>query len=250
MQVIGAGFGRTGTLSLKVALETLGFGPCYHMLELFEHPEHVLLWQAAAKGEPVDWDTVFAKYQATVDWPGCAFYEQLVQRYPEAKVVLTIRDSERWYESTKNSIYVMHKVSARNRLSSAIFSLMRRFNSAGRVVPMINALIWNGTFGGNFADKNQAITIFERHIQAVKGRIPAENLLVYDVKQGWEPLCQFLHVPVPEGIPFPHLNDRSAFRQRIRQRQVQTFAALVAAALLAVLAIGTFLLRLRRGSAR
>ena len=105
LEVVGAGFGRTGTMSLKVALEKLGLGPCYHMVELFEHPEHLPLWEAAVRGESLEWEGLFAGYRATVDWPGAAFYKELTQRYPEARVILTVRDPERWYESSKNTTF-------------------------------------------------------------------------------------------------------------------------------------------------
>src|SRR5690242_7699355 len=105
LKVIGAGFGRTGTLSLKVALEELGFGPCYHMIEVFQYPEHAKLWEAATQGKPIDWDQIFANYQATVDWPGCTFYADLMARYPDAKVLLSVRDPETWYESVMSTIY-------------------------------------------------------------------------------------------------------------------------------------------------
>jgi hypothetical protein len=105
MKVIGAGFGRTGTMSLKVALEQLGYGPCYHMVELFEYPDDVERWEAAVRGEPVNWKEILAGYRATVDWPGAAFYKELAERYPEAGVILTVRDPERWYESARNTIF-------------------------------------------------------------------------------------------------------------------------------------------------
>ena len=105
LEVIGAGFGRTGTMSLKVALEDLGYGPCYHMIELFEHPNHVERWEVAVRGEPVDWEEMFAGYRATVDWPGAAFFKELSERYLEAKVILTVRDPERWYESARDTIF-------------------------------------------------------------------------------------------------------------------------------------------------
>jgi len=110
MKVIGAGFGRTGTASLKVALETLDFSPCYHMTEVFAHPEHADFWVAAFRGEPVDWDGVLGGYEAAVDWPACTFYEELMERHPEAKVILTVRDPERWYESVRNTIYELSVV--------------------------------------------------------------------------------------------------------------------------------------------
>lgn len=209
LKVIGAGFGRTGTLSVKAALEALGFGPCYHMTEVFRHPEHIAIWRAAQAGEAVDWEQVFTGYAATVDWPACAFYEQLLQVYPEAKVLLTVRDPERWYDSVRETIYVT--------------STARRGQEGGpgpQFGAMINAIIWQGAFHGAFEDRQAAIAAFERHNQAVQERVPQGRLLVYDVKEGWEPLCRFLDVPIPVGQPFPHLNDRSAFQQMVGQRRL------------------------------
>jgi hypothetical protein len=236
VKVIGAGFGRTGTLSLKGALEQLGFGPCYHMLELFEHPEHVELWEAAARGAAINWDELFHDYNATVDWPACTFYEQLMQAYPDAKVVLTVRDPERWYESTSNTIYRMRRITGASPIRSALFTIVGVFApDRRRSVRMINTIIWQGTFGGRFEDKEHAIAIFERHIAQVKERVPAEKLLVYDVKEGWEPLCRFLNVAVPEGRAFPHLNDTNAFRQMTQRRMAHTLARPIAAGALVAL---------------
>jgi hypothetical protein len=92
LKVIGAGFGRTGTSSLKQALEDLGFGPCHHMTEVIAHPQQVPVWEAAMNGEPVEWEDVFHAYQSAVDWPSAAFYEPLMERYPDARVILTVRD--------------------------------------------------------------------------------------------------------------------------------------------------------------
>jgi hypothetical protein len=230
IEVIGAGFGRTGTLFLKAALEELGFGPCYHMSELFEHPEHLELWEAAAQGEPVDWDEVFAGYRATVDWPGGAFYEELMKKYPDAKVILTVRDPERWYESARSTIY-----GTQEGASSPIFPLlalffprMRHMKRAGR---MIDAIAWEGLFDGRFEDKEYAIQAFERWNEGVKRRVPAEKLLVYEVKEGWGPLCEFLGVKAPEGKPFLHLNDAKVFRERIKRMRMLSVAVPAVAAL-------------------
>src|SRR5437763_9512413 len=160
MKVIGAGLGRTGTLSAKTALEERGAGPCYHMVEVFDKPRHVELWQAAAEGKPVDWDELFAGYLAVVDWPACAFYQQLMQAYPNAKVLLTVRDPQSWYESTRNTIYQVSRTGAGSPLGPDDRSFPR----------MVNTIVWQGTFGGVFEDKQQAISIFERHIQEVKER--------------------------------------------------------------------------------
>ena len=209
IQIIGAGFGRTGTLSLKEALEVLGFAPCYHMHEVFEHPEHVPIWSAATRGEVVNWRELLAGFHATVDWPSCAFYEQLMQVYPDAKVLLSVRDPERWYESVSATIYQISK-SARSPLPPAAAPddpMLRNRMYAGR---LINALVWQKTFHDRFEDKNYALSVYEQHIEEVKQRVPSDKLLVFDVKEGWEPLCTFLGVDIPQ-TPFPHLNDRAMF---------------------------------------
>ena len=126
MKVIGAGFGRTGTASLKTALEELGFGPCNHMYEVFEHPEHATFWETAWRGETVDWDEVLGGCEATVDWSACTFYGELMERHPDAKVLLSVRDPDRWYESTQNTNYELTKLSGRSifsRVGLALLSL-------------------------------------------------------------------------------------------------------------------------------
>lgn len=246
MQVIGAGFGRTGTMSLKTALEELGFDPCYHAIELFENPRHAELWGAAARGKPVDWDELLGDYQSTVDWPGCAFYKELMEAYPGAKVLLSVRDPERWYESTANTIYGMR----RGGLMSPMGPLMRVLAPArGRAAQTMNKIIWDDTFSDNFEDRRYAIEVFNRHIEEVKEHVPADLLLVYEVKEGWEPLCEFLNVEVPEDKPFPHLNDTAAFGKMIRKRLMLTFAALTGGALLDGLVL-LYLFASRRVSGR
>jgi Sulfotransferase domain len=226
LKIIGAGFGRTGTLSTKAALETLGFGPCYHMTEVFNKPTDFALWEAATRGEPVNWHEIFAGYQATVDWPGCAFYADLMQVYPNAKVLLNVRDPEKWYESVSSTIYQTSRGTSRSLLA-LLFSqvIVRLIPNARHIRGMIQALIWEKTFGGRFQDKDYAIAVFEQHIEEVKQRVPPEKLLVYDVKQGWEPLCAFLGVEIPKDTPFPHLNDRANFagNRMLQQMLVRMF---------------------------
>ncbi len=245
LEVIGAGFGRTGTMSLKVALENLGFGPCYHMTEVFANPEHVELWEAAARDEPVDWDGLFRGYRATADWPGAAFYEELMARYPEAKVILTVRDPDRWYESARSTIYNIQSVA-----SSPVFSLaalfVPRMRHLRRAASMAADLIWNQTFDGRFEDRRHAIEVFERWNEEVERRVPAERLLVYEVKESWGPLCEFLGVEAPVDKPFPHLNDAETFRKMIRRRMAAAAAVLAGGASLAVLAL-FYLASRRRG---
>jgi hypothetical protein len=207
IKVIGAGLGRTGTLSLKLALEELGFGRCYHMTEVLAHREDARIWDAAARGEPVEWEALLRDCQATVDWPGCTFYEELMRRYPDAKVVLTVRDPERWYESAYHTIYYVQQ--AFPRWITPFFPRMRDFRR------MVDRLIWDGTFQGRFEDRPFAIEVFNRHNDEVRGVVPPERLLVFEVREGWQPLCAFLGVPVPEGKPFPHRNDTAEFRAGI-----------------------------------
>jgi hypothetical protein len=218
LQIIGAGFGRTGTLSLKEALETLGFAPCYHMVTLFAQPERLRAWSEAAdhkaRGEPTDWMAVFDGFRATVDWPGCAYWRELVAAFPEAKVLLTVRDPDRWYDSAANTIYRMtapETEAGRAAMADAFpAEIAAQLHATGAFV---NELIWQGTFGGRFSDREHAIRIFNEHNAAVIAEAPPERLLVYEVKEGWAPLCRFLGVAVPEDLPFPHVNDSESFRQ-------------------------------------
>lgn len=214
MKVIGAGLGRTGTLSIKAALEELGFGPCYHQFEVRKNPAHAKIWIDAARGEPVDWRKLFKDYQATVDWPGCAHYKALMEAFPDAKVLLSVRDPDRWYESTLTSIYSLAKTL--RDLNAATFATGHR---CGRP----KSPIWEDMFSGRFEDREYAIEVFNRHNEEVKEYVSADRLLVYEVKDGWEPLCEFLGAEVPEGKPFPRLNNKDAlmnlpYARRVRER--------------------------------
>jgi hypothetical protein len=211
MKVIGAGFGRTGTLSLKGVLETLGFGPCYHMTEVFSHPEHAPLWTAAAAGDAVDWTMIFEGYEATVDWPGAAFYARLVEMFPDAPVILSVRDPDKWYDSCMQTI---HPASAPDAESEFV-------TNQDPVAEMIAAVVWRGTFEGAFRDKQYAISVFERHIQDVRDRVPADRLLIYEVRQGWEPLCRFLGVEQPTDQPFPHVNTALEWQKESGDEEVE-----------------------------
>ncbi len=202
ISVIGAGFGRTGTLSLKMALEMLGLGPCYHMTEVFAHPEHAAVWQAAADGKPVDWDELLAGYNAIVDWPGCYFWKELAERYPEAKIVLSVRDAERWYKSVSDTIY------------PAITRPLSEGDPRGLGQrDMATNIILERTFGGRFEDRAHAIAVYERHNAEVQQTILPERLLVFRATDGWEPLCDFLGCPLPEQ-PFPSVNSTDEFKAR------------------------------------
>jgi hypothetical protein len=232
IQVIGAGLGRTGTLSLKTALEELGFAKCYHPLEVFASLDQARTWDAATRGEPVDWDRLFAGYQATVDLPSCLFYRELLAKYPEAKVILTVRDPERWYDSVRQTIHFA---------SNTFPKWVVLFSPRMRIFQRMLARLWDRMFQGRFEDQAFAIEVFNRHNEQVRREVPADRLLVYEVSQGWGPLCTFLGVPVPEGKPFPHLNDAAEFRAKIKRDAViwRTFgyAVLVAAALALILLV-------------
>ena len=206
IRVIGAGLGRTGTTSLKVALEQLGFGPCYHMTEAIQHPSHAKVWRKAWRGEAVQWPTFLQKYGSAVDFPACSFYPELMDAYPDAKVILTVRDPERWYDSAYQTIYL---------LLQAMPRWMRWLPWAGDIYRMTEEVVWQGSFEGRFENRARAIHLFERWNAEVQETVPAERLLVFDVKQGWQPLCAFLGVPIPPG-PFPHKNDR---QRMVRARQ-------------------------------
>ena len=207
MDVIGAGFGRTGTLTLKTALERLGAGPCYHMVELFAHPQHAATWAAATRGESVDWAAFFQGWGATVDWPGCSFYKEILAAHPDAKVVLSVRDPDKWHQSCLDTIYQMN-----SRFPMRfIVPLFPRMRSA---VQMARTLIWQNTFQDRFTDRAFATGVFRDHIEEVKRMVPADRLLDFEARQGWEPLCAFLGVPVPSE-PFPHVNDTAEIKKRI-----------------------------------
>ena len=195
------------------------------MSEVFENPEHVETWDAAANGQPVNWRQFLAGYKATVDWPGCSFYKELMEEYPDAKVLLSVRDPDRWYESVSNTIYNVRRASTASPFSAAMFSVVGVFvPHVKRGARMVNSLIWKGTFDGRFEDRRYAIEVFERHNEEVMRNVPEDRLLVYEVKEGWEPLCEFLEVEVPGDKPFPHLNDSGDFRRMILTRSAAAFA--------------------------
>jgi hypothetical protein len=228
LQIIGAGLGRTGTLSLHAALERLGFTPCDHMTNNFAHPERFALWLEAARrkrlGEPIDWRPLFTCYRATVDWPGAYFWRELVAAHPEAKVILTVRDPERWYESARTTIYAATEVRHGTPWARFFYGLMSLLNPrAGDGFRTVQETVWNGTFSGRFLDRNEAIRVFNGQNEEVTATVPPERLLVFDVKEGWEPLCRFLGVAAPEGEPFPHVNDAADFSRR-QQEQYQAIA--------------------------
>jgi hypothetical protein len=196
LKVIGSGLGRTGTLSLKLALEQLGLGPCHHMVEVLQHPETMSLWVAAGAGKP-DWDAIFANYHSMVDHPGCRFWRELMDYYPDAKVVHTIRDPARWFESTQATIFAP---TSPGMNPPAPFS---------EFFSMVTA-----EYGGRLHDRDHMIEHFKRHTDDVVRTVPKERLLVFEASQGWAPLCAFLGAPVPD-TPYPQENSRAAFQATV-----------------------------------
>ncbi|GAB1823519.1 sulfotransferase family protein [Herbidospora sp. RD11066] len=217
MDVVGAGFGRTGTLSLKAALELLGFGPCYHMADVIEEPYRIGQWLDVGDGKTTDWDMIFRGFRSAVDFPAVSYWRELTDHYPSAKVILTVRDPERWYESARETIFrrqhdapqgFLHRLVTWRVPEYALFPQMARATVADRV------------FDGRLDDREYCIGVFRRHIEEVRATIPAERLLVFECREGWEPLCRFLGVPVPE-VPFPHVNDRTHFNRRQPWRELR-----------------------------
>lgn len=200
LAVIGSGFGRTGTFSLKHALETLGFGPCHHMDEAFQHPEQVPYWQKIAAREPVDLKQVYAGYRAQVDWPGAHVWREAAATFPQAKVLHSVRPEESWWKSYSATIGKFFDIYKDTELPPHI----RAMSDAGYEI------IVNQTLGGKTLDKERALTAYRKRAADVKAAIPADRLLVFDVAEGWEPLCKFLGVKVPNE-PFPRLNSTDQF---------------------------------------
>lgn len=213
MKVIGAGLPRTGTLTQKMALELLGVGPCYHMVNVLADLEQADLWSRALSGEEV-WPEVFDGFQSTVDWPGGYFFEELAGFYPEAKVVLSVRDPEQWAASMRDTVWAVRNGCSLTRDLSEIRARVDPEWAA--FLGMIDGLLWQerGTFAASHGTPQAMVETMVEHRRRVEAAIPAERLLVWDVREGWEPLCSFLRLPVPE-VELPHINDREEFVNRI-----------------------------------
>ena len=199
LQVIGSGFGRTGTMTMKQVLEKLGFGPCHHMIEIIENPQQLPLWKGVAAGGEIDWKAVFAGYRSQVDWPGAHVWEQTAAAFPDAKVIHTERPEEAWWNSFNGTIGKFFRVLDELDVPPHMmdqFTFMRDW-------------LMKGTFT-DFTDRDAVIAGYREHNRKVRETIPPERLLVFSVADGWEPLCEFLGVPVP-GEPFPHTHPKKEF---------------------------------------
>ena len=195
LRLIGAGVGRTGTLSLRAALETLLGAPCYHMFEVREHPEHIPLWHAAARNEPVDWQGLLGPYAAAVDWPASAFWPEIAAAFPDAVILLSSRDAEGWWKSA----------------SETIFPATQRVDNDWR--RMIDAM-FESRFTLNITDKAASIAAYEAHNRKVRDEAPAARLVEWHPGDGWGPICKALQLPVPD-LPFPHVNSTEEFRAKV-----------------------------------
>lgn len=199
LKIIGAGMGRTGTASLKVALEALKIGRCYHMSEVLKNPECTKDWINAAEGNP-DWDNIFREYTATVDNPGCNYWKELSDYYPKAKVILTVRDANKWFDSTNETI---HSVEFAGFIKNSPFG------------EMVQKTIWN-LMENSMQDREYMVNFFTKRTSEIVNSIAADRLLVYHVSEGWDPLCKFLDTPVPD-MEFPRINSRSETKEMLSQ---------------------------------
>ncbi|MBV9715342.1 MAG: hypothetical protein JOZ64_08205 [Solirubrobacterales bacterium] len=211
MRVIGAGVPRTATTSLKIALEMLGVGPCYHMVNVLGNLSLVPVWRRALVGE-VSWEHVFEGYQATVDWPGGFFYRELMRAYPDAKVLLSVREPEGWERSMRETIW---GALYGDTLTRDVSNARQRVDPLWRQYNQLMQDMWERTgllaAHGNHYPVGSAMLAYN---QEVWRTVPADRLLVWSPGDGWEPLCQFLQVAVPDA-PFPRVNDSKAFTERL-----------------------------------
>jgi len=196
IKVIGAGLGRTGTASLKVALEQLGFGPCYHMGEVLpKAEERVPLWIQAGKGN-ADWDSIFADYQSACDYPSCSFWREQLEYYPGAKVILTTRSAESWFDSVHKTIMAPDTTA---------------WLESGPMQEFFELCMWKD-YKEHINDREWMVAYFTSREKEIKAAIPVDKLLVFDVKEGWKPLCDFLGVDIPD-TDFPRVNSREETRK-------------------------------------
>ncbi|MGW7516089.1 sulfotransferase family protein [Streptomyces sp. NPDC054796] len=224
LRIIGAGLPRTGTKSTQTALELLGLGPCHHMSEVLTHPEQVDRWLSAGSDGPVDWDHVLEGYVSAVDWPSGLFWRELAQAYPEAKVILTVRDPHRWYTSFRT--LAERSDSMREAVEQAPAEMRPLLEGMQRLRPLLDSKgkeifgpDWQ--MGQDMSDEDAIVAAYHRHIAAVREEIDPERLLVFDVREGWGPLCAFLGVEPPAGEEFPRLNDTASMGRMFEQMMTE-----------------------------
>lgn len=223
LEVIGAGLPRTGTTSMKAALDRLGFGPSYHMFEFLTNPDHVGRWLSVIPGTEVDWEKVFDGYLSAQDWPASLFWRELAEAYPQAKIVLTVRDPRGWYPSMRTLMALSARMlddAAHHADPPLAATALARIS---HLLTVTGQATFGGgwKFGGDLSDEDAAIEAFHRHSATVQRSIRPDRLLIFDVRQGWGPLCDFLGVPAPADEPFPHLNDTDWIKQSHQQMHAQ-----------------------------
>jgi len=251
VQIIGVGLLRTGTTSLALALEQLGYGPCYNMRALTSEPKRAADWAAAVKDpESADWHRIFAGYESAVGSPSTAFWREIADAFPTAKVILTIREPQKWYESASGTL---SGVLAPQPLALRLLTWRGPRRGSGdddvfEVLDGVQRWTWEREVGGRFADRDHTIAAFGQHVTDVQAHVPADRLLTLDVREGWGPLCAFLGIPEPAG-PFPRENDRATFRHRQRVALTRALVprALATAAVGAALALAAWGRRSIRG---
>ena len=215
IKIIGAGLPRTGTNTLKECLEKLGYMKTYHMKELLVHPENLHYWITLKETGTTNWEELYNGFQATVDFPAYPWYKEHMKKYPEAKVILTVRPFEKWYTSIQSTIWQAGPQTISQKIAMMSKLLFNpRLRSVIKCVKFSKQTIFGAHLQGRFEDKAFAEKTFNRHIDEVKAHVPAEKLLVYDVSEGWGPLCKFLGVPEPTD-PLPHLNKKENFKEML-----------------------------------
>jgi hypothetical protein len=209
LRIVGAGLGRTGTNSLKVALEQLLDGPCYHMFELIAHQEKLPDWERAVRGEEIDWEAMLDGYVATVDWPGCAFWRELRAANPDALVLLSVRESpEAWWASMESTIIPI--------LSGPP---VPGDPDGGRGQAMIKEM-FRSRLTPDWADRDSAIAAYERHCEEVRREVPAGSLVEWRTGDGWEAICSALGLPAPFDA-FPHENASGDFAGNVERHMAR-----------------------------
>lgn len=221
--LIGAGLPRTGTLTQKLALEQLGLGPCYHWVNVLADLSQVGLWERAMDGDG-DWDRIFGEHRSAVDWPAGYFYRELIDVYPNAKVLLSVRDPESWERSFRETIWAMS-------FGEEVMPLLARARTLvdpawNDYMSFVDRMFWGpeGTFAAGYDTPGQMIEGMLAHNRAVEAAVPPDRLLVWEVGEGWEPLCEFLGVEVPDE-PLPHANDRETFLGRVTDGALNALSA-------------------------
>jgi hypothetical protein len=211
IKIIGAGFPRTGTNTLREALELLGLGKTYHMKQLLVHPENLHYWTTLRDTHTTDWEKLYDGYEATVDFPCYPWYKEHMKQYPDAKVILSTRPFEEWYTSFSSTIWKAQNPPEEEREAMAErIASDPRLQSVMQVMGFAKQIIVEDHFQGRFLDKEFIEKIFNAHDEEVKKYVPADKLLIFDVNEGWEPLCEFFNVEVPKGS-LPHTNKKEDF---------------------------------------